>query len=176
MAEEFVPVVDARGMQNKSLMLGWRARWNRSLRLFLRQRVRTSVDIDDLAQETYLRLLRARDLSDVLNPQAYLLKIASHVVAEWRDQQPPAGVDAAAAAELLVDDRTPELELDARIFQERLTATLEMLSPMMRAALLLKVRDGRSSREIAQELEITDRQVKRYLERGYDALRRAMDD
>jgi DNA-directed RNA polymerase specialized sigma24 family protein len=50
-------------MHNRSL-LEWRQRWNRSLFQFLRRRVRSSVDVQDLAQETYLRLLRARDLSD----------------------------------------------------------------------------------------------------------------
>jgi hypothetical protein len=76
-------------MSNGTLLLGWRKRWNRNLLRFLGRRVRTSVDIEDLAQETYLRLLRARDLGSVRNPQAYLLTVASHVVSEWRDRQPP---------------------------------------------------------------------------------------
>ncbi|HEV7714318.1 MAG TPA: sigma factor, partial [Steroidobacteraceae bacterium] len=75
-------------MSNGSLLVGWRRRWNRSLFQFLGRRVRAAVDIEDLAQETYLRLLRARDLSEVRNPQAYLLRVASHVVLEWRDHQP----------------------------------------------------------------------------------------
>jgi len=33
--------------------------------------------------------VRARDLHDVRSPQSYLLRVASHVVAEWRDRQPP---------------------------------------------------------------------------------------
>ena len=47
-------------MPNGTLLLGWRKRWNRSLLQFIGRRVRTSVDVEDLAQETYLRLLRAR--------------------------------------------------------------------------------------------------------------------
>lgn len=58
-------------------------RWNRSLFQFLRRRVRSSVDVHDLAQETYLRLLRARDLNnEVRNPLAYLLQVASRVAME----------------------------------------------------------------------------------------------
>jgi len=49
-------------MPNGTLLVGWRKRWNRSLLQFIGRRVRTSVDVEDLAQETYLRLLRARDL------------------------------------------------------------------------------------------------------------------
>jgi iron complex outermembrane recepter protein len=77
-------------MPNGTLLVNWRKRWNRSLLQFIGRRVRTSVDVEDLAQETYLRLLRARDLADVRNPQAYLLRVASHVVSEWCHHQPPA--------------------------------------------------------------------------------------
>ena len=74
-------------MHNRSLLLEWRQRWNRSLFQFLRRRVRSSVDVQDLAQETYLRLLRVPDLNEVRNPLAYLLQVASHVALEWCDRQ-----------------------------------------------------------------------------------------
>lgn len=162
-------------MANRSLLIGWRNRWNRSLLQFLRQRVRAPVEIEDLAQETYLRLLRARDLQDVRNPQAYLLRIAGHVIAEWRDQQAPPHSQIEVDEEVLVDERTPEFELEARVSQERLNHVLAGVSAMMRAVLLLRLRDERPCREIAEQLGITDRQVKRYLARGYDHLRRTVE-
>jgi RNA polymerase sigma factor (sigma-70 family) len=163
-------------MTNNSLLVGWRRRWNRSLFQFLGRRVRAPVDIEDLAQETYLRLLRARDLSDVRNPQAYLLRVASHVLVEWRDQHPPAEAFDASQEDLLVDDSTPELELQASLSQRRLQQTLASVSPIMRAVLLLRLRDERSCSEVASELGITVRQVKRYLARGYERLRVALEN
>jgi len=162
-------------MSNTSLLAGWRERWNRSLFLFLRQRVRGSVDIEDLAQETYLRLLRTRDLSEIRNPQAYLLQVARHVVLEWRGQHasPASFVELEEAS--LVDDCPPELELEARSSQQRLEMALQELSPVMRTVLLLRLRDERPCREIAQELGLTDRQVKRHLTRGYDQLRARLE-
>jgi RNA polymerase sigma-70 factor (ECF subfamily) len=157
------------------VLLGWRHRWNRSLLQFLGRRVRASVDIEDLAQETYLRLLRARDLSDVRNPQAYLLRVASHVVTEWRNNQCPTQSTASIEDDLLVDDCLPEFELDAVLSQDRLDRTLAELSPTMRAVLLLRLRDERPYKEIAQELDMTVRQVKRYLARGYERLRDALE-
>jgi RNA polymerase sigma factor (sigma-70 family) len=138
--------------------------------------VRPHVDIEDLAQETYLRLLRARDLRDVHNPLAYLLRIAGHVIAEWREQQVPIEVRVEDDADILVDGRTPEFDLDAHISQQRLNEALGQVSAMMRAVLLLRLRDERPYREIAEELGITDRQVKRYLARGYECLRRTLAD
>jgi RNA polymerase sigma factor (sigma-70 family) len=161
-------------MHNRSLLLEWRQRWNWSLSQFLRRRVRSSVDVQDLAQETYLRLLRA-DLNEVRNPLAYLLQVASHVALEWCDRQPPSDSMVVLDEDMLVDRQLPELELDARLSVRRLDETLASISPMMRAVVLLRLRDERSYEEIAAELRITDRQVRRYLERGYERLRLAIE-
>lgn len=163
-------------MSNESLVIAWRQRWNRNLFQFLGRRVRTSVDIEDLAQETYLRLLRARDLSEVRNPQAYLLRVASHVLLEWRDEQPRADSIVTLEDDLLVDECHPEFELEASMSQQRLDMALATASPMMRAVIVLKLRDQRSSQEIANDLGISVRQVKRYLARGYERLREAMEN
>ena len=162
-------------MHNRSLLLEWRQRWNRSLFQFLRRRVRSSVDVQDLAQETYLRLLRARDLNEVRNPLAYLLQVASHVALEWCDRQPRSDSMVVLDEDILVDGQLPELELDARLSQQRLDEALASVSPMMRAVLLLRLRDERSYQEIAVELRITERQVRRYLARGYERLRLAIE-
>jgi RNA polymerase sigma factor (sigma-70 family) len=162
-------------MSNQSLLVGWRKRWNRSLLQFLGRRVRAVIDIEDLAQETYLRLLRAKDLQEVRNPQAYLLRVAGHVIAEWRDRQPPKERWVTLNEDLLVDDSNPEFELDAYISQARLDETLMAMSPLTRAVLLLKFREARSCKQIAQELELTDRQVRRHLTRGYERLRQTLE-
>src|SRR5713101_9519334 len=104
-------------MSNGTLLLGWRKRWNRNLLRFIGRRVRTNVDIEDLAQETYLRLLRARDLHDVRSPQSYLLRVASHVVSEWRDRQPPQEMFETVDENLLADDSVPEFTMEAEVSQ-----------------------------------------------------------
>jgi RNA polymerase sigma factor (sigma-70 family) len=163
-------------MPNESMLAGWQQRWNRSLLRFLGRRVRSTVDIEDLAQETYLRVLRARDLGDVRNPQAYLLRVASHVVVEWRDHQPRPDLLVEIDDDALIDDCQPELELEASISEDRLNQTLASVSPTMRAVLLLRLRDERSCKEIAHELDITLRQVRRFLARGYERLRTALEN
>jgi DNA-directed RNA polymerase specialized sigma24 family protein len=50
------------------------------------------------------------------------------------------------------------------------------VSPMMRAVLLLRLRDDRSCKDIATDLGLTERQVKRQLAHGYEVLRRALDE
>jgi RNA polymerase sigma factor (sigma-70 family) len=161
-------------MTNNLLLAGWWQRWNRGFVRYLSRRVRTSVDIEDLAQETYRRPLRARDLREVGNPQAYVLRDARHAAVEWRDLLPHPDSMASLGKEPLMDERRPELELGVSISKKRLEQMLESVSPTMRAVLVLRLRDDRSCGEIAQHLDITARQVTRYLARGYERLRIAM--
>jgi RNA polymerase sigma factor (sigma-70 family) len=161
-------------MSNRTLLLGWRTRWNRTLLRFIGRRVRAAVDIEDLAQETYLRLLRARDLHDVRSPQSYLLRVASHVVAEWRDRQPPGEMFEPVDEELLPDERSPEFELEAEVSQTRLEQALAEIPTMTRAVLILKFRENRQCKQIAAQLDLTDRQVRRHLTRGFEQLRSAL--
>jgi RNA polymerase sigma-70 factor (ECF subfamily) len=163
-------------MSNGQMLAGWQQRWNRSLLRFLGRRVRSTVDIEDLAQETYLRLLRAKDLSEVRNPQAYLLRVASHVMVEWREHSPPPESLVTIEDDLLIDENSPQFELEASISQELLNKALASASPTMRAVLLLRLRDEQSCQEIAQQLGITLRQVRRYLAGGYERLRTALED
>src|SRR5262245_18663868 len=107
-------------MSNRSLLTEWRQRWGRRLIQFLKRRVRSSVEAQDLAQETYLRILRARDLGEVRKPLAYLLQVASHVALEWGDRQARHEVSGIVDEADLVDEQLPELEIEARLTQQRL--------------------------------------------------------
>ena len=163
-------------MSNQSLLLDWRKRWNQKLLQFLGRRARVSIDVQDLAQETYLRLLRAPDLAQIGNPQAYLFRVASHVVTEWRDHLTPTQPLSDEDYDRLIDERVPELDFDANLSQERMMRAFAEMSPMMRAVLLLRLRDDCSYKAIAEKLDITARQVHRYLARGYNRLRDALEE
>jgi RNA polymerase sigma-70 factor (ECF subfamily) len=136
--------------------------------------VRATVDVEDVAQETYLRLLRARDLDDVRYPQAYLLRVASHVVSEWRDRQPPQEMFEAVDENSLTDDAAPEFALEAELSQSLVEQALAEVSPMTRAVVLLRFRENRKCRDIARELQLTDRQVRRHLTRAFERLRKTI--
>jgi hypothetical protein len=46
------------------------------LRAWLRSRFKSETDLDDVVQETYLRLLRARERGEVTSPKAFLFAVA----------------------------------------------------------------------------------------------------
>jgi RNA polymerase sigma factor (sigma-70 family) len=100
--------------------------------------------------------------------------VASHVVAEWRNRQPPEELFEAVDEGTLVDEALPEIALEADISRERLDRALQGVSPTTRAVVLLKFREGRQCKEIARDLKLTERQVRRHLTRAFERLREAL--
>ena len=95
---------------------------------------------------------------------------------EWRRHQLPTDSIGPDEEEILIDEQLPELALEARLSQERLDEALAAMTPQMRAVVLLRLRDERGLKEIAERLDLTLRQVRRYLARGYERLRVALED
>ena len=64
---------------------GWFQRWRKPIQRFLRARGGrlSDHDLDDIAQEVFLRLLRFDSAELTTNPQAYLFTIAANVATEW---------------------------------------------------------------------------------------------
>jgi RNA polymerase sigma factor (sigma-70 family) len=152
----------------------WMRRWNSGLTRFLERRVGTRVDAQDLAQEVYLRLLRTEQLDLVLEPQAYLYRVASNVAAEWRVRACHARPHSAEELEALVELTTPESLIDDALDRARFETALRAMSPMLRAVVFLKLRDGMTHEQIARHLGITGRMVRRFLAAGYAELRRRL--
>src|SRR5262245_29607358 len=62
----------------------WFRQWRVDLRKYLIGRgVAPAADLDDIAQEVFLRLLRYDRAELVEHPKAYLFRMASNLAAEW---------------------------------------------------------------------------------------------
>jgi RNA polymerase sigma-70 factor (ECF subfamily) len=170
-----LPADVSRGMKPKSgsLLVKFASKaaelYSADLHRFLVRRMHRPDDIQDLAQEVYVRLLKIENGEFVQNPKAYILQTASHVAHDYLEKDRRAEdhvvVDsemADEAAERLGDD--PSCDLARRLSsEEQLNAALAKLSPIHQTVLLMFYREGYSYEEIAQQLKVTIRQVKRYL-------------
>lgn len=58
---------------------------------FLAARLANGQDGQELAQEAYLRLIRASDSKLIRDPAAYLYRIADNLLHEWYSSRPPLG-------------------------------------------------------------------------------------
>tara|TARA_R110002096_G_scaffold373449_1_gene566957 strand:+ start:180 stop:704 length:525 start_codon:yes stop_codon:yes gene_type:complete len=149
----------------------WYRQFNDRLLDFLYRGVRIRADAQDLAQETYLRMLRVKSPELIDSPRAYLYRVAIHVLDEWRTKERRAkqhssdGLEDIAASTGLYDSpEQRELAVDLR-------RALQYLPASYSATLVLRWHYGMTYAEVAAHLDVTERQVKRYIVKGYAALR-----
>lgn len=134
----------------------------------------------DLAQEVYLRLLRVEKGEPVRNYQAYLYRIASHVVYEFklRARREIVCFDSEAVEDW---DQYPVTvtpdPIGEQVSAERqIDRALAQLPPASRAILLMHKRDGLEYTEIAQRLGLSVNMVHKHLTRALAMLRAAKWD
>ena len=150
----------------------WFLKWRVPLRKFLTAKGAVPAsDLDDVAQEVFLRLMRYGRTELIEHPQAYLYKMASNVAAEWAlrgrylRSPEPSWLGAVTGAEE-VEDQAGHMELQDQIEQALLT-----LTPQQREVLKLQFYAGLSRTEIAGRLNLSERSVKRALIKSYEKLR-----
>jgi RNA polymerase sigma-70 factor (ECF subfamily) len=140
---------------------GWLQGW-------LRRRLGNGADAADLAQDTFLRILGARDLAAVQEPRAYLTTVAKGVLVNWYRRQAleRAYLEALAA---LPDPVAPSPEQRALVLEtlHEIDAMLDALAPLVRRTFLMSQLDGMKYEEIAQQLEVSLTSVKRYMAQAF---------
>lgn len=149
----------------------WADEWHGDLVKFLARRMATHADAQDLAQEVYLRLARVDRLDLVRRPRSYLLRIAANLLHEWRFKARQVRPHHAEEVDKLTSADDPERSTLDSMRSQRVAVELAHLAAPVRAALVLQIRDGLSYDEIAKEMGVTPRMVKRYLLTAYATLR-----
>jgi DNA-directed RNA polymerase specialized sigma24 family protein len=75
--------------EKRQFVAGMAAKYSDRLRRFLKFRLPHPSDVPDLAQEVFMRLLRAPIHEDIRSPEAYLFTVASHVIQQHQQRQVP---------------------------------------------------------------------------------------
>jgi RNA polymerase sigma factor (sigma-70 family) len=139
------------------------------LHRFLARRLLRPQDVDDLAQEVFLRLVRLDKPELVRKPQAYLFRVAANLIREFRirndKEQERVAYDSEAldqiaeqGVEMVNDELAEQLNL-----ARQLDRALAQLPRVQRAVLLMVKRDGLSHKEVARKTGIHVRTVERYV-------------
>lgn len=157
------------------------AQHHASLSGFFRRRVADQGDAEDLAQEVYLRLLRADGdgRGTIRNPEAYLYTVAVNLAGEHaalRRRAPFNAEDVDRLAEQLASDECAEDDVDRERRMQRLADVIERLPPKPRAVLVMQYRDGLSYREIAAHLGVSVHMVKKHVVKALALCRLSLAD
>jgi RNA polymerase sigma factor (sigma-70 family) len=141
----------------------------RELRAYLRGRFPTLPDVDDLVQETYARILRAREGGRATLTRAYLFVVARNVALDLIRREKTISVERLGEMERLnVVQEGPDAAEALSHDQELalLDAAMRALPPRCREILTLRRIEGLSHRAIAEKLGIAEGTVNAQLAIG----------
>jgi len=143
----------------------------------LRRLARDPARVDDLLQDTFLQIHRARHTYDPAYPvPPWACAIARHVFlmdCRYRSRR------ADMSRQEPLDDRAPSLSTgqdDALIARTEVKRALEQLSPATRTSVLLHHLHGLSFKEISRRLRVGGPAVRARASRGMARLREALDE
>ena len=147
---------------------GWLQSW-------LRRKLGNSFDAADLAQDTFARLLTARNPEVIAQPRAYLTTVARRLMVNHFERQSLERAYLASLA-LLPEALVPSVEERAILLEtlHELDALLDELPPPVRTAFLMSQLEGLSYDEIAARLKLSVRTVTRYMAQGFRQCLRLM--
>ncbi len=143
----------------------------------LRHRLSNRADAEDLASETFLRVVAQPGLSSIDTPRAFLSTIAKRVLFEfWRRRDlERAYLDAIAH---LPEGLAPSAEERALLLESLagIARALDGLPDKAQRAFLMSQLDGLTYAEISAALGVSASMVRKYMARGWHACARALGE
>jgi RNA polymerase sigma-70 factor (ECF subfamily) len=142
-----------------------------AIKRYLRRFVRRSEDIDDLAQESFLRAFVAEATQPVASPKAFLFRVAHNLALNERAKLANATTDSLEdypEQDVIAgtDQVTLEDEMDARQRVRLLAQAIATLPPQCSKVFLLRKVHGLSYKEIAERLDISVSTVEKHVALG----------
>jgi RNA polymerase sigma-70 factor (ECF subfamily) len=134
----------------------------RVLRAHLRGAFPAVRDVDDVVQESFLRVWRARAAQPVRQARAFLFRVARNLALDLvrREARSPLVPVADPAALGVADERADAIAgLDDARRIELLTEAVGALPPRCREIFLLCQVEGRPQREVARQLSLSENTV-----------------
>jgi RNA polymerase sigma factor (sigma-70 family) len=162
--------------ETRTRLTSWFHQWRSPMRKFLVvHSALRGADLEDVAQEVFLRLLRYERAELVEHPQAYLYKMAANVAAEWalraRSRLPH---EPKWLLELTAESQ-PDEDAERDAASEEIERVLQRLPARQREMLKLHFAEGLGYAQIAERMGSSQRIVKRQLVKSYATLRAELD-
>jgi RNA polymerase sigma factor (sigma-70 family) len=149
------------------------------LKGFLRRWLKSEQDVEDLAQEAFLRLHGAQPKQTIEQPRSFLFRIARNLLTDHfrRKRRTQVDLDDPEIAAALADTAPPpERELQSQAWLHRYQRGLDRLSPKCRAVFVKCRLEGLPHAQIAAELGISRKMVEKYMTQALLSLRRELSE
>lgn len=139
------------------------------LQQYLRGYLAADEDIEDVIQDTYLRIYGIQDYANVESPKALLITIAHNLAVTLIRSRSTRATDAMADIESLgvaAEGELPEDQLDARRRFEAFCAAVDDLPPVCRRVFVLRKVYRLSQAEISAVLGISESTIEKHVVKG----------
>ena len=126
-------------------------------------------DIEDLVQETYVRMYALPDFHLVESPKALLFRIAHNLAVERARRHKAQATDTVGDLETLSvfsKEAPPEEQTDARRRFESFCVAVERLPPVCRRAFVLRKVHKLSHAEISEVLGVSESTIEKHVAKG----------
>lgn len=154
----------------------WFHQYHDQLLRFLTRSLGEQAEAQDLAQEVFLRILRIDEPDLIQHPRAYLYRVAINVIQEWRMRNQRFPLQDDQDLDQIPDLHEPAADLEADEQAARVNAAVARLPALYRAVLKLRVTQGMTHNEVAAQLGLSPRMVKRYVIKAYARLRELLGE
>jgi RNA polymerase sigma factor (sigma-70 family) len=138
---------------------------------------RTRHELQDLRQDTYVRVYEAAAKSRPRAPKAFLFATARHLIVDRIRRQRIVAIDGVGdleALSVMVEEQSPEHRTSAYEELRRLAEAFDQLPPRCRETVWLRRVDGLSQEDVASRLGITQKTVEKHVMKGMRLLADAL--
>jgi RNA polymerase sigma-70 factor (ECF subfamily) len=139
------------------------------LKSYLRGTFPAVRDVDDVVQESYLRIWKARAAAPIHSAKSFLFQVARRVALDVlrKGRNSPIEEGRDFAASRVMDNGPDSVQaLITREMVDQLTDAIVALPPRCREVVLLRRLEGLSQRETAEKLGLSEKTVEKYAHNG----------
>lgn len=130
-----------------------------AVRAWLRRRVRSEHDVDDLVQEAYAKLSALSAVDQIARPRSYFFQTVQNLLTDHIRRERIVRIDAVADFDGIDtgdDQPSPERIVGGRHEFARITALIDDLPDRCRQIFRMRKIEGLSQREIAQAIGVSE--------------------
>mgnify|MGYP006079211925 CR=1 FL=1 len=142
-----------------------------ALKRFIRRFYSKSEDIDDLAQEAFLRAFNVELRQEIKSPKAYLFRVARNIALRElgkKSRQLTDYLEDVVDGDSLGKEASIEEEIAAQQKLKHCCNAIADLPEQCRRVFIMRKVYARSHKEIAAELGISNRTVEKHITKGID--------
>jgi RNA polymerase sigma-70 factor (ECF subfamily) len=135
-------------------------------------RIAPPSEIEDIVQETYVRLCQVKNPEAILSPKSFVFATAKNLALDYQKQayvKLVDGVDDWSEFESIISDASTDTLFKERVASEEfaeLCEAIRLLPIQCRKVFVLKKVYGYSQKEIAQELALSESTVEKHISAG----------